>query len=113
AVWERDPADRNAFLDQACAGDPDLRAHVQVLLESDASSEVFLGVPAAEVAQVGETTFVCAIDELHPNFAEGSELVGTRIGRYTIQGLIGKGGMGTVYRAVREDDFRMQVAIKL
>jgi serine/threonine-protein kinase len=35
------------------------------------------------------------------------------VGRYTIQGLIGKGGMGSVYRAVREDDFRMQVAIKL
>ena len=24
---------------------------------------------------------------------------GTRLGRYTIQGLIGRGGMGTVYRA--------------
>jgi serine/threonine-protein kinase len=27
--------------------------------------------------------------------------------------LIGRGGMGVVYRAVREDDFRMFVAIKL
>src|SRR5206468_6431445 len=35
------------------------------------------------------------------------------VGPYSITGLIGKGGRGTVYRAVREDHFRMDVAIKL
>ena len=43
----------------------------------------------------------------------GPELIGKRIGRYTIARFIGKGGMGAVYQAARENDFRMQVAIKL
>jgi eukaryotic-like serine/threonine-protein kinase len=42
-----------------------------------------------------------------------AEMIGTRLGPYTITGLIGHGGMGAVYRAVREHDFHMQVAIKL
>src|SRR5207248_7581522 len=58
--------------------------------------------PAMNMAALAE-----AMDDEDPG------LTGTRIGRYTIQGLIGKGGMGAVYRAVREDDFHMQVAIKL
>ena len=40
-------------------------------------------------------------------------LVGTQIGRYKITGDIGRGGMGAVYKAVRHDYFRMEVAIKL
>jgi serine/threonine protein kinase/Tfp pilus assembly protein PilF len=111
SAWAREPACRSVFLDQACGGDADLRAHVQALLESDENSADFLGVAIAN--GVSQIAFVHAIDELHQNPAEDSDLIGTRIGRYTIEALIGKGGMGAVYRAVREDDFRMQVAIKL
>ena len=35
------------------------------------------------------------------------------IKRYGIKAVIGKGGMGSVYHAVRDDAFRMQVALKL
>src|SRR5207244_928811 len=40
--------------------------------------------------------------------------VGRRIGPYRVLGEIGHGGMGAVYRAVRDDDqYQKQVAIKL
>ena len=61
-----------------------------------------------DLSESGGAALARAIEELPDR-----DLTGTRVGRYTIQGLIGKGGMGAVYRAVREDDFRMQVAIKL
>ena len=73
----------------------------------------FLAVPVRSLTAIGETTIARAIGHLSSDSTQSSDLTGARIGRYTIQGLIGKGGMGAVYRAVREDDFRMQVAIKL
>lgn len=96
------PAGRPEFLDRVCGDDEELRGEVESLLAADARPHNL--VPAA-VAQ--------AIQDLPSDADEDSELIGKRIGHYSIAGLIGKGGMGSVYRAVREDDFRMQVAIKL
>src|SRR6202158_2261783 len=107
AAWERDAGERGAFLDQACADDPELRSEVEALLASDEHGGEFLAAPAMDQVESG------AIEQVPENSSEGSDLAGTRVGRYTIQGLIGKGGMGAVYRAVREDDFHMEVAIKL
>jgi len=53
------------------------------------------------------------IGDLPIGAPEAGEFIGSRVGPYTIQALIGRGGMGAVYRAVREDVFRMEVAIKL
>ena len=99
----RPPApERPAFLTQACGGDHELRREVEA-----AAGRRYAGRHAGP----GRHRPGCrtASRDAH----EGSDLAGTRIGRYTITGLIGKGGMGVVYRAVREDDFRLQVAIKL
>ena len=38
---------------------------------------------------------------------------GDRIGPYRIERLLGRGGMGVVYLAVRQDDFEQRVALKL
>lgn len=38
---------------------------------------------------------------------------GERVGPYRIERLLGRGGMGAVYLAVREDDYQQQVALKL
>ena len=42
-----------------------------------------------------------------------SSLIGTRIGNYEIEKLIGRGGLGAVYRARRVEDFEKTVAIKV
>ena len=42
------PAERVAFLDEACAGDPAIRAEVASLLEAHDSTTEFLEAPAAQ-----------------------------------------------------------------
>ncbi len=83
---ERDAGDRPAFIAAACAGDPELRADVESLLAADDPSGRFL-----EPDRPPE-----------------------RIGPYRIVREIGRGGMGTVYEAVRDDGrFEQRVAIKI
>jgi hypothetical protein len=50
AALEKPPAERPAFLDAACAGDPDLRAGVERLLAAEAEVGDFLDAPAATAA---------------------------------------------------------------
>jgi non-specific serine/threonine protein kinase/serine/threonine-protein kinase len=99
AALER-PADaREAFLDDACAGDPGLRSEIASLLLSHGEAGDFLSRPPGEATGAP---------------AEEPALEGRRIGAYRIQGEIGHGGMGTVYRAVRDDDaFQKTVALKV
>jgi len=81
--------ERVAFLDEACAGDPELRRRVEVLL---ARAGGFLETPAWEAAPPLK--------------------VGARLGAYEIEGEIGSGGMGEVYRA-RDTRLERTVAIKV
>ena len=46
---ERAPPERDAFLNEACAGDFSLRAEVEALLDSHARSGDFIESPAYEV----------------------------------------------------------------
>jgi len=94
--------DRDAFLDSACGSDLELRREVESLLAADAEPDVVLEAAIAEAA-----------DRLRAETDEGSARIGTLIGPYSIVRLIGKGGMGAVYQAVRDDEFRMEVALKL
>lgn len=50
AVLECEPAERAAFLDQACAGDEALRRKVEALLVAYGKAESFIEAPAFEVA---------------------------------------------------------------
>jgi non-specific serine/threonine protein kinase/serine/threonine-protein kinase len=97
------PGKRPDYLDQACAGDSELRIEVESLLRalSQAGSE-FMVRPAGELMQPadGEVQVISRI--------------GRRLGPYQVVAEIGQGGMGEVYRAMRMDgQFDQQVAIKL
>ncbi|HEY1895160.1 MAG TPA: serine/threonine-protein kinase, partial [Terracidiphilus sp.] len=97
-AFEREP-----YLAQACAGDPELRREVDSLLKaaSEAGS-AFMDRPAADLMQA-------------PEDSDPSQTrIGRRLGPYQIVAEIGRGGMGEVYRAARIDgQFDQQVAIKL
>jgi Tol biopolymer transport system component len=99
ASRSRPEGDRAAFLAEACAGDEVLRREVQAMLDqpiSTGSFVDFLGGPAPA----------------HLADRRGSDLTGRRIGAYQVQTLLGRGGMGEVYRA-HDSKLGRDVAIKV
>jgi eukaryotic-like serine/threonine-protein kinase len=91
--------ERAAFLREACGDDDALRSDVESLL-AQASENEFLREPAIAVA----ARMVSA--------SETPVLSGRRVGVYEIQGLIGAGGMGDVYRA-KDTRLGRDVALKI
>ena len=95
---ERPLAEREAFLQDACGDDAELAERVRRLLAADEGAEERLA------GAVG--TVLAAVAE-EPEERE-------RIGPYRVLRPIGRGGMGTVYLAQRDDQhYHMQVAIKV
>ncbi|MBO0719934.1 MAG: AAA-like domain-containing protein [Blastocatellia bacterium] len=87
---ERPAAERAPFLDEACAGDGELRSQVESLLaanEQVQQSGGFLDQTALQIAAQA-----IAADQILSR-------AGSKIGRYQILSLIGVGGMGEVYLA--------------
>ena len=99
-VIDRPAAERDNYLTRVCDGDEELRREVLSLLALD-TSEDFIRDPIANAA-------------LSLSAKPKDDLTGERIGPYRVVRLIGRGGMGDVYEAERDDDqFRQQVAIKI
>jgi tetratricopeptide (TPR) repeat protein len=91
AASSLDGPQRLAYLDQHCAKDEALRDEVERLLSA--------------LDQCGGF--------LEPESRGAQDSRNLRIGPYRILGQAGRGGMGVVYHAVRDDDYRQEVAIKL
>jgi tetratricopeptide (TPR) repeat protein len=94
-------AQRAAALARLAGDDAAMRTELESLLAETRTPDTLLDQPA-----------VTAYQPQAP--AEGSVAPGTRLGAWRIAGLIGRGGMGEVYRAERADgQFEQQVALKL
>src|SRR6266542_2764086 len=109
AALECEAEAREAFLDEACAGDEDLRREVAGLLACDVPSDSFIQSPAIEIAAraMAGDQFIDA-----PTIAMGSPIAGSQIGVYQLLEPLGRGGMGEVHLAL---DTRLgrKVAVKL
>src|SRR5262245_27415342 len=106
ALQKEDPAQRQAFLDEACAGQPESRQQVEDLLRIHEGAGSFLEQPAAASAATG--AFPEAGDR-----ASSGEAPGTVIGPYKLIEQIGEGGMGTVWLAQQTEPVKRLVAVKL
>jgi serine/threonine protein kinase len=95
-----DPAQRSAFLELACAGDPGLKEHVQALLMAHDQLGRLQQFPAAVPPKA-------TVDE---PVLEGP---GTIIGAYKLLEQIGEGGFGIVYVAEQHQPIRRKVALKV
>src|SRR5436305_12462081 len=106
ALQKEDPAQRQAYLDQACAGQPELRQQVENLLRLHEGAGSFLEKPAAESAATGAFQ-----DAAEP--ASSGEVPGMVIGPYKLLQQIGEGGMGTVFMAEQTQPVQRKVALKV
>jgi len=104
-TWQLPAGERDAFLRNECAGDPDLRADVEALLRADQQAPEFLDSDAISI-------FGPALADAFP--PEKEPVRNRIIGPYRLIEEIGRGGMSRVYRAERADShFEHEVAIKL
>ncbi len=96
AARERAPGERTAFLSEACHGNDELRREIEALLAQDPTGENILSRPAANLLPDSSVTQVGPIEQVGP---------------YKLEGLLGQGGMGVVYRAL-DTKLNRPVAVK-
>ena len=82
----RSAEERDAFLEEACAGDASLRREVEALLAADSETDDFAQIAKGMAAEWAATND-------HP------DLVGQTFGRYKIIAPLAAGGMGEVFLA--------------
>ena len=88
ALDRTDPADRAAFLADACAGDDRLRRRVEALLKAHAQPDEILDAPPRNSGTI--------------DYAPINERPGTMIGPYKLMEQIGEGGFGLVFVAEQQ-----------
>ena len=101
AVLTANVEERAAALDRECAGRPAIRQQVEALLAAHAQADGPL-TPLTTADLIGS---LAAADGPDPH-------IGRTLSHYEIQGLINRGGMGIVYRAL-DINLGRQVALKL
>ena len=90
------PSEQGRFLDAACGSDEGVRREVERMLAAD---------PATALEASPFSPF---------DGGEEPTLRGRRVGRYRILEEVGRGGMGAVFEAVRDDgEFEQKVALKV
>jgi eukaryotic-like serine/threonine-protein kinase len=113
------PAARSAYLDTACAGNAELRAGVEALLQARGKNPDFLEQPAASFTRTLDSA--PAVAEAQPPLVQSTPAGSDDIerdgavlaGRYKLLERIGEGGMGTVWMAQQSEPIKRPVAVKL
>ncbi len=103
AALEKAPDQRAAYLNEACAGDADLRRRIERMLAAQAEAASFLETPPSAIVAIASPTI-----ELPAH-----EKPGTQIGPYKLLQQIGEGGMGVVYMAEQTQPVQRKVALKV
>jgi serine/threonine protein kinase len=93
-------SERAAYLDVACASDPELRERVERLLTAQSKVSRFLEAPAPALIET--------VDE-----PPATERPGTVVGPYKLLEQIGEGGMGAVWMAEQTEPIQRRVAVKV
>lgn len=105
SALERDPRARSEFLDEACAGDPVLRAEAEAYVHAHDRDPDFIESPAMQAVAPRQTIIPPPALDFAP---------GQMVGPYRIISQIAAGGMGAVFLAIRADDaYQKQVAVKV
>ena len=107
--------ERRSFVVNACNGDAELCAQVESLIAQHDEAGDFIEAPAIVESRA---RFTVSPDDTIPTTAWPSlpedPAVGRRMGAYRVVRELGRGGMGAVYLAERDDsEFSHRVAIKL
>lgn len=90
---------RTRFLDEQCAGSPDIRAEVERLLQANDKADSLLDRPAAHLDSTSAS--------------EAESMDGTNVGPFKLLQQIGEGGFGVVYMAEQTRPVRRKVALKI
>src|ERR1051326_3571933 len=114
AVDRGTASERDAYLDRACAGNPELRQRVDALIRSHDQTDSVLDRPAAE--NFSATTIIPPGGHepdktLYLDPSTRPDSFG-RLGHYEMLEVLGEGGFGTVYKCF-DDKLHRIVAIKV
>ncbi len=94
------PAERDAFLDEVCAGDAKLRARLETRLIAEAEASAYFGEAVTRIDHGARTIIP-------------GEQSGALIGNYKLLEKLGEGGFGTVWMADQHAPVRRRVALKI